>query len=232
MSKTLLSLCLALLPLPLLAAPEQDDFLSGELELTVARNFSSKSFFKRVESSFTTNLPAPWNAQMDIGVSKYEADNSTSPFLAIHIVYNLNDSTDLGMFLSGEDRMGTSYSLWGIEAAHDAGPFHIEGFAGVHEPVTAGLRGSYYGLETAWGFGAEQQWQALAGGYYADFDGGSSANSAYLGLARHMPHNITLEARAARHDGADNVLSVSARFGLGHGAYFNRRDWYQAFPVY
>lgn len=225
----LLALCTALSPVPALA----QDMLSAELELGLSTNLDSSVNFKRVEGSFMTHFSGRTNLQLDFGMSKYEADGSTSPFMALHVFYAVTPSTDIGMFLSGEDRLGTSYTLWGAEFAHTAGALEIQGYAGFQDPVSAGgLNGNIYGLDLAYALGTSQTWSLLFGAHMADLDGGANRDTAYLGVSRKFANGMTLEARAAQHDTGDAVLSVSAHFQLGDGVRFNRRDFYQNFPDY
>lgn len=217
-----------------LAAPlwAQDSLLSGELELTIARNTATPTFFKRVEASFVTQFGGRFDAQLDLGMSKYQATDTTTPFLGLHLIYAASPSTDLGLFLSGEDRLGTSYSIWGLEIAHDAGPLHIEAYAALNEPTTTGLKGEIYGLDLAYSFGDQDRWALLAGGHMADLTGSASdADAVYLGLQRRLRHDLTIQARAASQTDGDPVYSVTANISLGKGARFNRRDWFQAFPA-
>lgn len=225
MKHPLLLLLLAL-PLPALA---QEPLLSGELELTIARNFDTPTFFKRVEGSFATQFGARFDAQLDLGMSKYQATDTTTPFLGLHLIYAASDRTDLGLFLSGEDRLGTSYSIWGLEVAHEAGPLAVQAYAALNEPTTTGFKGQIYGLDMSYDLG--QNWAVQAGLHRADMDGTPDRKASYLGISRRVRQDLVLSTRAAQQTDGDAVVSVSANITLGDGARFNRRDWFQMFPA-
>ncbi len=210
---------------------QAQDLLSGEFELGISRNTTSETFFKRVEGSFASNFDGRFDFQVDLGMSKYEAVDSTSPFLALHLIWQVSDHVDLGLFLSGEDRMGTSYTIEGLEMAYETGPFRAEGYVAVQDPILAGLHGDLAGLDLSYAFGSADQWSLTGGGHYADL-GATTADTVYLGLARRFRDDIEVEARLAQHNGTDTVVTVGARFALGNGARFNRRDWYEMFPAY
>lgn len=216
------------------AAPltaQAQDLFSGELELGISRNSSKDTFFKRVEGSFASNFDGWFDFQIDLGMSKYEAVNSTSPFLALHLMWQPSDKVDLGLFISGEDRLGTSYTIEGLEMAYESGPFRVEGYVAVQDPILAGPHGELAGLDLSYAFGSTDQWSLTGGGHYADL-GTTTADTVYLGLARRFGDDFEVEARVAQNDGAYTVVTVGARFILGDGVRFNRRDWYAAFPAY
>ena len=212
-------------------AAQAQDLLSGELELGISRNTTTLTFFKRAEGSFASNFDSRFDFQVDLGMSKYEAVDSTSPFLALHLIWQASDRFDLGLFLSGEDRRGTSYTIEGLETAYETGPFRAEGYVAVQDPILAGPHGDLAGLDLSYAFGGSDQWSLTGGGHYADL-GGTTADTVYLGVARRFHDDIEVEARLSRNDGTDTVVTVAARFALGDGVRFNRRDWYEMFPAH
>lgn len=207
------------------------DLFSGELELGISRNTTTGTFFKRVEGSFASDFDGKFDFQIDLGMSKYEAVNSTSPFLALHLLWQPSEKVDLGLFISGEDRLGTSYTIEGLEMAYDTGPFRAEGYVAFQDPILAGPHGELAGLDLSYAFGSTDQWSLIGGGHYADL-GATTVDTVYLGLARRFGDDFEVEARVAQTDGTDTVITVGARVALGRGARFNRRDWYAAFPSY
>ena len=226
---SLLALCAALLPLPATA----QDVLSAELELGLARNMDTEVNFKRVEGSFMTNFAGRYNLQLDFGMSKYEANGSTSPFMALHLVYEAGPHTDLGLFLSGEDRLGLSYSLLGVEIAHSIGALELQGYAGIQDRVdSGGFNGDIYGFDLSYDFGPSQQWGLLFGTHMADIQAAPDRDTVYLGLSKRLANGIELETRVSQHDTNETVISVAAHIKLGDGVRFNRRDFFQNFPDY
>ena len=223
-----LALCTApLAPLSVQAG----EVMSAELELGISRNVDTPTFFKRVEGSFATQFDGRFNAQVDLGMSKYEAVGSTSPFLALHLTYALSDQWNLGVYLSGEDRLGTSYTMTGVEIAYSGDGFRADAYLAHQKPTLTGLSGDLAGVDLEFDLGRNGAWTALAGGHFGDF-GSSTSDSIYLGLARRIGDDVTLETRVAQHDGSDMVVSVSAQIALGQGVTFNRRDWFANFPAH
>jgi len=217
---------LALLPTSALA----EDLLSGELRLNLAHNSDTSVNFKRAEGSFQTCFDSPFNAQIDLGMSKFEAVDSTSPFLGLHLIYSPNDDLDIGGFVSGEDRLGTSFLIYGAELAYRPGPWGLEAYVGQQKPITTGATGSgtLGGFKATFEFGATQQWQAFGGAHFADLDSGN-ADSVYLGLSRDLGRGASMSARVSQHDGNATTFGIMANLTLGEGVTFNRRDWYSAF---
>lgn len=220
------------LPLALPGVAQANDLFSGELQLNLARNSDTGINFKRAEGSFETQLDGPVNAQIDLGMSKFEAVNSTSPFLGLHVIYTPTDALDVAAFVSGEDRLGTSYLIYGAEMAYQTETWGLEAYLGEQKPITSGAagRGTLAGVEAHFDLGASQKWQLFTGAHVADLDNGKS-DSVYLGVTRNLGRGASLSARVGQQDGSDTVLAVMASFTLGEGVTFNRRDWFSGFTA-
>jgi|GEM_PF-5107468 len=182
-----------------------------------------------LQGSGAAMLSDQFGLQLDLGVWKYDS-SPTLGGAALHGVWQASPDWVLGAFVNTEDWDGTTYYLYGIEAAWTQGPIRVEAMLGLNnesgspwDATVAALTGRY-----SWDNGL-----SALGGIYLWDEVGYSETTLLIGGRYDFGTGPFIEAGFLYEDnsfGTDQVVQVRFGYEFGAGTPFTARLWPDVSP--
>lgn len=174
-------------------------------------------------------------AQLDIGISEFNASGLNIGTATLHGIYHLNGQTSLGAFYGTEDTDFGDVDYYGLEIGYGVSGFEVEGYLGIADG--SGADGNLFGITGA--VDIAPNWQMTGGYERADFDGGVDMSKFAVGVKLATNENVAFTAELGRGDfsvssasAGENFISFGAEitFGAKRGATFGRRGVFNIIP--
>lgn len=170
-------LALAAVLAPVFMSPAAAEVTGGEINLSYSA-FTDEGDFNRtsLEGALEYSFGRNFSVQGDIAFHNFGASNEDSNTLTLHGIYNPDDATSLGAFVSRDQAAGENVTIYGVEAGRDLGRLDIEGYLGGFRDY--GIDGTLIGAKGRYAYTPEIGFGA--GFDYGNFD--SSVDATRFGI--------------------------------------------------
>ena len=218
-------------------------FDGADLSYTYHSYDGGDFYNQQIEGRLSFSITPQIGAQLDLGGAGYDSDGVFEDTnYGLHVFYNVNDMTAVGVFWGRSAFGGGSYEDYiGVEASFSSGAFTGQAFFGgvnydgedpFNGRTVAGILGEYTLEGMASGPG-----DLTLFGRYNQFNYGSDDISRMYGAgARYtLTNGLYGELELGRYDDdfSDyDRITVTVGYEIGSGAKFERRDYYEVWQGY
>ena len=164
-------------------------------------------------------LNSMFSLQGDIGYHWFNASEEDALNVALHAVYNVNESSALGLFFGNESIGGVDSNFYGIEGAVAASSFRFEGYyLEIEEGAARGV--DMVGIDAA--FDVNRRFAVGVGYDQIGYDGPGDLSRLAISGEYEVEDGASLyvEIGSASADAGSSVPSLSENF-LGIGVEYN-----------